>query len=72
MKKALIYVLEYLAHRSTWVGIVAALGYFGVTLSVEVNNALIDAGVAIFSAVMIFLVDAKVDKSDVVKEKLGL
>lgn len=56
-------VLEYLKHASTWKGIIAVVTALGVTLSPELQAAVVSVGLSLIGLVQIFVDDRDVDKS---------
>lgn len=56
-------MLKYILNRgkelSTWLGILALLGTFGIHLAPEQLQAIAQAGVALIAAVVMFLPDKK-------------
>lgn len=60
------WILERLKERNTYLGLITILTTFGVTLSPEMVNAIISAGVAVAGLVLVFFKD----DSTKVKEKI--
>ncbi len=71
MKNIIIQVLEYLTHKSTWAGIVVALGTVGVQTVGGIDLGVIAEGAAmIVSGVLVFVAERNKDNTDKVEELL--
>lgn len=57
MKKFLLYVLDRIRERSTWLGIISVLTAIGVVLTPEQKEAIAASGVAMAGLVAAFTKD---------------
>jgi len=71
MKKLLVSALEYLTHKSTWAGIVVALGTFGVQKVAGIDlGTVAEAAALIASGLLVFVAEKDKDNTDKVEAML--
>jgi hypothetical protein len=61
MDELLNWVLNRLSEKSTWLGIVGILSAFGVYVSPDLGEAIATAGLAVGSAIALFIKDKGAD-----------